>query len=104
MLREEFMIQVEKSFLRSKSVLLRKERHYALDGKDRLSQFKRLGLMEGKKPTEVLFTLMDKHISSIADMVKYPEDFNKVEWHEKTTDLRNYTFLLDALLVDLEII
>jgi hypothetical protein len=36
-------------------------------------------------------------------MSKDPLDYNLRQWREKITDLRNYTFLLDALLVDLEV-
>jgi hypothetical protein len=96
-----FMMEVEKSFLRCKKVLLAKEKDYAIESPDRLIQFKKLGNMETKKATEVLFTLADKHISSIADMVKSPYSYNLKQWHQKTTDLHNYLFLLEALLVDL---
>jgi len=99
---QEFMMEVEKSFIRSKQLLLRKEHEYSSGG-DRLIQFKKTGAMESKYPTETLFTMADKHISSIADMVKNPTSYSLKQWNSKITDLRNYTFLLDALLRDLEI-
>ena len=42
-----------------------------------------------------------KHFTSMADMVKNPLDYSLKEWNERITDLRNYTFLLDALVRDL---
>jgi len=47
--------------------------------------------------------MASKHISSIAGMVKDPSSYNLKTWREKVTDLRNYTILLDALLIDLEV-
>jgi len=99
---QEFMMEVEKSFIRSKKLLILKEREYS-DGKDRLIQFKKTGYMESKYPTETLFSMADKHISSIADMVKDPMAYSLKQWDSKITDLRNYTFLLDALLRDMGI-
>lgn len=98
-----FMLEVEKAFLRSKEVLMKKEKEYS-DGRDRLIQFKKVAVMESRFPTECLFSMADKHVTSIADMVKNPDNFTTKQWHEKITDLRNYTFLLDALLVDMEVI
>jgi hypothetical protein len=100
MTNEEFKIELEKSFIRSKQTLMRKEVEYS-DGVDRLVQFKKTGTMESKAPTETLFTMMDKHFSSLSDMVKDPKQYSIKKWNEKIGDLRNYTFLLDALIRDL---
>ena len=97
---EDFKIEVENSHNRSKRVLLRKGDEYA-EGRDRLIQFKKMGMYENKMPTDVLFTLANKHITSIAKMVKRPRMYNLKTWNEKVTDLRNYTYLLDALLRDI---
>lgn len=35
--------------------------------------------------------------------MKGPKMYNLKRWREKLNDLRNYTFLLEALLVDLEV-
>ena len=102
MTNEEFMLEVEKSFIRSKKLLLKKEKEYS-GGRDRLIQFYKTGVMENKQPTETLFSMADKHISSIADMVANPEKYTLRQWNSKVTDLRNYTFLLDALLRDMGI-
>jgi hypothetical protein len=102
MTNEEFVIEVEKSFLRSKSLLIKKGVEYSQDG-DRLGQFHRAGAAQGVSPTQALMGMAMKHVTSLADMVKYPKRYSRKAFNEKITDLRNYTFLLDALLRDLEI-
>jgi len=100
MTNEEFMIEVEKAFLRSKRVLLRKQVEYS-DGKDRLSQFYRAASTQDITPTEALMGMATKHVTSIADMCKDPLAYSMRQWREKIVDLRNYTFLLEAMLSDL---
>ena len=99
---ENFMIEVEAAFLRSKRVLLRKQEEYA-SGNDRLEQFYRAGSAQNIESTQALIGMAMKHVTSIADMSKHPTLYNSKKWREKLTDLRNYTFLLDALLIDLGI-
>ena len=100
MTNEEFMIEVEKAFLRSKRVLMRKQVEYS-DGKDRLGQFYRAASTQDITPTEALMGMATKHITSIADMCKDPLAYSMRQWREKIVDLRNYTFLLEAMLSDL---
>lgn len=102
MTTEEFSIEVEKSFLRSKSLLIKKGTEYSQDG-DRLGQFHRAGASQGLPATQALWGMATKHITSIADMVKDPTLYTLKQFNSKITDLRNYTFLLDALLRDLAI-
>lgn len=97
---EQFEIEMEKSFLRSKQILRKKKLEYA-SSTDRLHNFKQTAAMEDKYPTETLFSMADKHIASIATMVKQPLNYTFKQWHEKTVDLRNYTILLEAVLVDI---
>jgi hypothetical protein len=98
----EFMIEVENSHNRSKRVLLKKEKEYAGE-KNRLEQFYRVSEMNQVNPCEALNGMSSKHITSIADMVKDPYGYSLKKWNEKLIDLRNYTYLLDALLRDMEI-
>lgn len=98
----EFMIEVENSHNRSKRVLLKKEKEYA-EEEDRLDQFYRVGTLNNVYPTEALFGMASKHVTSIADMVKVPHIHSLKKWNKKLTDLRNYTLLLDALLRDMGI-
>jgi len=100
MTNEEFQIEVEKAILRSKQILNKKEKEYS-DGRDRLCQFKQVGTLNDIAPTEALWGMASKHISSLASMVKSPTSYNLKQWREKLNDLRNYTLLLDALLIDI---
>lgn len=98
---ENFMIEVEAAFLRSKRVLLRKQEEYAGEY-DRLEQFHRAGAAQNINSAQALIGMAMKHVTSIADMSKHPTLHNLKKWREKLTDLRNYTFLLEALLIDME--
>lgn len=102
MTNEEFQIELERSYLRSKLLLSKKEKEYS-EGTDRLDQFTKIATLNNISPTEALWGMTSKHITSIATMVKDPTLYNLKKWREKVTDLRNYTFLLDALLIDLEV-
>lgn len=97
---QEFMVEVEASYARSKRVLLRKQEEYAGE-EDRLEQFHRAGAAQAINPVEALVGMATKHFTSIADMAKDPSSYNLKRWREKTGDLRNYTILLEALLLDL---
>ena len=100
---QEFAIEVENSCNRSKRLLIKKGSEYATEEGNRLEQFYRAGAAQGVHPTEALIGMAVKHVTSIADMSKSPFSYNLKKWREKVTDLRNYTILLDALLIDLEI-
>ncbi len=102
MTHEQFMNEVDAAHLRSRRILERKAPEYTF-GQDRLDSFKRMGAMEDKNYTEVLFTLMNKHVSSIAIMSKSPHSYTKKQWRAKLDDLRNYAHLQDSLLTDIGI-
>ena len=99
---QDFNIEVENACNRSKRLLIKKASEYS-EGTDRLDQFKKVALLNSISPTEALWGMTSKHITSIATMVKDPKMYNLKTWREKLTDLRNYTILLDALLIDLEV-
>ncbi len=99
---QEFMNEVEHSHERSVKVLWEKEKEYA--GKeDRLEQFHLSAIEQGINPCRALIGMSSKHSTSIATMAKDPYAYSLEQWNEKITDLRNYTFLLDALIRDLGI-
>ncbi len=100
MTNEQFSIELENSFNRSKKVLIRKEKEYS-NGRDRLEQFYRAGSAQNISPTEALIGMATKHFTAMADMAKDSNNFSLKEWDERIGDLRNYTFLLDALVRDL---
>ena len=97
---QEFMEEVEKSYKRSIKVLLEKEKEYAIEG-DRLGQFYEVARLSGDSPCKALTGMAAKHFTSIVQMSREPDLFSIERWNEKITDLRNYTFLLDALIRDL---
>ena len=103
MKNQEFDLEVEKSIIRSKRVLMKKAIEYSAEEGNRLAQFYRAGAAQNIQPTEALIGMAMKHVTSIADMVKNPSNYTLKKFNEKITDLRNYTLLLDALLRDMGI-
>lgn len=97
---EDFLIELSNSHDRSKRLLNKKAIEYST-GKDRLEQFHRAGHAQNISASSALIGMATKHFTSIADMAKNPLDFSLEQWDEKITDLRNYTYLLDALIRDL---
>ena len=100
MTNEEFTIEVENSHNRSKEVLIKKAVEYSGD-EDRLEHFYRAGSAQAILSTEALIGMATKHFTSIADMARDPKGYPLKKWNEKLTDLRNYTYLLDALVRDM---
>lgn len=98
--QERFNIEVEKSILRSKQVLIKKGKEYSEEGGNRLEQFYRAGATQNITPESALMGMWVKHVTSLSDMCKDPGKFKIEKFNEKITDIRNYTFLLDALLRD----
>ena len=98
---EDFNIEVENSCNRSKRLLIKKSTEYP-KGTDRLGQFKHIGTLNSQHPIEALWGIVSKHIQSLAVMVKNPSSYNLKQWRKKSGDLRNYTILLEALLLDTE--
>ena len=99
MTEDRFMLEVEKAIARSNKLLERKGKVYTVND-DRLINFKQSGAMELVPPTQSLMSMMDKHIASISTMVKNPTAYTRKDWNGKLDDIRNYTLLLDALLID----
>lgn len=97
---QRFMIEVENSHNRSKLVLIRKQHEYTTGDSDRLEQFYRAGSVQAMTPHSALIGMATKHFTSVADMCKYPNNYTIKQWNSKITDLRNYTYLLDALIRD----
>ncbi len=100
MTNEQFEELVEDAFQRSKNILIEKGKEYTGDT-DRLEMFKLAGDLQSTNSVQALFGMTAKHIVSIAKLVKDPLAYTKDQWFEKTGDLRNYTILLEALLVDI---
>jgi hypothetical protein len=68
---------------------------------DRLSNFKEAAGLRGINPADALMGMLAKHFVSVSDMAKYPAAQSLDKWDEKLRDIRNYTYLLKAVLVDM---
>ena len=101
MTNEVFMAMVESRHQASKQVLCKKEKEYS-SGKNRLEQFYRAASVQNINPCEALVGMMTKHFTSIVDCSKTPLNTPDEMWKEKLTDLRNYSYLLEALVVDMK--
>ena len=99
---QEFMNEVYNSYKRSVKVLIEKEKEYSEEN-DRLIQFYQVAKLTDGNACKALTGMAVKHYTSIEHMAKFPYEFSLKQWDEKLTDLRNYTFLLDALLRDMGI-
>jgi hypothetical protein len=86
----------------SVELLFHKAAEYAGDG-DRLENFKQAAGMLSINPAEALMGMLVKHFVSVGKMAKTPLDYDPDKWNEKLRDIRNYTYLLKGILIDLEI-
>ena len=102
MTNEEFMKEVEISYRRSIRVLEEKKKEYGTE-EDRLIQFYDVARASDNNPCNALTGMAAKHYSSINMMSRFPHEYILKQWNSKITDLRNYTFLLDALVRDMGI-
>jgi len=87
-----------------------KNKEYAR-GQDKLHNFKKAGRRRGKSPEEALAGMLEKHLTSIDDMVQDLEkefqngndpEINLDKWKEKLRDAINYHLLTWALLNERE--
>ena len=92
---------VRDALQRSSDILTEKGQEYSV-GDDRLSQFKLAAGLNNVSVPEALWGMATKHISSAASMVKNPSMYNIKTWREKLDDIRNYTLLLEAVLIEQE--
>jgi len=97
---KEFMEEVEKSYKRSIKAIREKEKEYSTP-EDRLVQFVDAAALSDGSPCKALIGMAVKHYTSIVAMARDPYLFSLEQWDSKLVDLRNYTFLLDALVRDL---
>ncbi len=84
----------------SREVLIEKAKQYASKN-DRLNNFKEAAGLRSINPAEALMGMLVKHFVSVSDMAKNPTSFSMEGWDEKLRDIRNYTYLLKAVLVDM---
>lgn len=98
--RATFMTNVESFHARDKRVLMKKADHYSDEKGNRLEQFHQVGAIQKTTPESALVGMVAKHFTALADMAKNPTFYRLEHFNERTTDIRNYMHLLDALLRD----
>lgn len=92
------LVQLENE--KSVALLCTKAEEYA--GADRLENFKQAAGMLSINNAEALMGMLVKHFVSVGKMSKDPTKYTMEKWDEKLVDIRNYTYLLKAILVDME--
>jgi hypothetical protein len=68
---------------------------------DRLENFKQAAGMLSINPAEALMGMLVKHFVSVGKLAKAPHSVSMEKWDEKLRDIRNYTYLLKAVLTDI---
>lgn len=95
----ELLQQLEKEILSSKA------KDYST-ADERLANFYEAGDFNRQEPVTALWGMVTKHIIALRDYVlKYEESgaydiIPAKEWYEKLGDIRNYMYLLSAILYD----
>ena len=102
MIADRFKELVEQEEEASEEILIAKAKEYAGIG-DRLENFKQAAGMLSINPAQALVGMLVKHFVSVGKMSKCPEMYNMEKWDEKLRDIRNYTYLLKAVLIDMEV-
>lgn len=97
----DFIEVVSLARVRSIEILRKKGSEYTTSDGDRLGQFFEAGNLSDTNAARALVGMMAKHYSSIVDMAKHPTSYNLKTWREKLDDLRNYTLLLEGVLIDM---
>jgi len=98
---KDFMKLCDEGHERSRRILLQKAHEYSTPDGDRLTQFYQASELCVMTPTTALVGMAMKHFTSISTMAMNPSEYTIEEWDEKLTDLRNYTYLMDALVRDM---
>lgn len=100
MLAQDFDNLVLEENEASREMLIHKAGEYATE-EDRLSNFKRAAGLRATNPADSLMGMLVKHFESVSDMARAPHGYTMERWDEKLRDIRNYTYLLKAVLIDI---
>jgi len=68
---------------------------------DRLQNFKQAAGARNTNPADALVGMVVKHFVSISEMSKCPLKYTWDQWNEKLRDIRNYTYLLKGVIIDM---
>ena len=97
---ETFLKLLEEIQKDQTSMLISKNEEYAGGDGDKLANFKKGGRALGVEPEECLWAYTMKHLISIQDIVYGEGSYTPEKLREKCGDLRNYTVLLEALMIE----
>lgn len=99
MTREHYQKSIESQIERVRSTLTIKNKEYAPED-DPLHNFKASAAAAQTTPEHAAFMFMLKHFTSVADMIKHgnPKDYSFDLWKEKLGDMKNYLFLIEAII------
>jgi hypothetical protein len=98
MTNEEFFQEIDKQIIRCKRRLSQRQEKYAPLDDDRLSQFKKMAVLQGITPLQALAGAMAKHSTLLYDMMMGDVPAKEKNWNETITDHINYLFLARALV------
>lgn len=89
----------------NKTLLIKKEKEYSentSNGKDadRLAHFKRTAALLNRDEKEAVFSMLSKHIVSLADMIINNGEYSLELWTEKISDSINYLLILKAMIYE----
>ena len=74
--------------------------HEYAPGKDKLANFKKSARSLGVTPQQCLWYFCQKHLTSVQDIVNGETAYSNELLREKCGDIRNYTVLLEALMLE----
>lgn len=100
-MREKYENAIAEIHMISIKTINKKHKEYAMDG-DVFHNFNVASALQGCTPETALLGMMDKHIVSIHDFVKFeekhPEELIPIDmWTEKIQDAINYLTILYAM-------
>lgn len=108
MTMREFNALVDAQVSRCLRLLAEKGFEYAPDANseadtgDRMAHFRASGESQGLPAEQALWGMLDKHLRSLAQICKNPDNWPLAVWDEKMTDAINYLLLLSALVHESE--
>ena len=100
---KDFVALIKTEHKVSCKMLQSKGREYTGKDTNRLIMFKEAVNLTGTNPANALVGMVVKQWVSIVRMARCPHQYTMDQWDEKLRDARNYTYLLKAVLVDMEI-
>jgi hypothetical protein len=102
MTAKEFEILFEEATLRSKKLLCKRGQFYAED-ENRLENFIAASGAQGIPLTQSVTGMCTKQWVAFCKMAKNPSAYSLAQWREVLIDIRNYTYLAEGCLAELEI-